>query len=97
MLDNFVSRARQALYLHSCLHRDVNRELFIENCSRIEEYNEVFMRLIAGGLCIEIWGTDMRAYDYATGGLMIRGRIAQIELTEGGTGHDAEKQSEDRG
>ena len=99
MLDNFVSRARQVLYLDSGLHLEGNREMFIENCSRIEEYNEVFMRLIAGGLCIQIWGTDLRAYDYATGGLIIRGRIAQIELTEGGIRHEGadERLREDRG
>ncbi len=84
MLDNFISRARQIMYMDSGIHIEGNREMFIENCTRIEEYSDVFMRLFAGGLCVQIWGTELRACDYATGGLMIHGTIAQIEFIKGG-------------
>ena len=64
------------------IHMESNRELLIENCQRIEEYNEVFMRLVSGRLCIQIWGTDLKAYDFKIKGLIIKGRISQIEFIE---------------
>lgn len=64
------------------IHMESNRELLIENCRRIEEYNEVFMRLVSGRLCIQIWGTNLKAYDFKTKGLIIKGRISQIEFIE---------------
>lgn len=64
------------------IHMESNRELLIENCRRIEEYNEVFMKLISGRLCIQIWGTDLKAYDFKTRGLIVKGRITQIEFIE---------------
>ena len=64
------------------MHIESNKELLIENCRRIEEYNEVFMRLISGHLCIQIWGSDLKAYDFKTRGLIVRGKISQIEFIE---------------
>ena len=56
------------LCLQPQIHFDCNREMLIENCRRIEEYNEVFMRL--------------RAFDFKTRGLIIRGRFSRIEFEE---------------
>ena len=42
----------------------------------------MLMSVACGKLLIHIWGNDLRAFDYKTGGLVIRGKIAQIELEE---------------
>ena len=52
MFEKAVGKARDLFYLNTDIHIEGNRELTIENCSRIEEYNEVFIRVIAGGMCI---------------------------------------------
>lgn len=82
MFDRITDRARELLYMDPGMILNGNRELIIENCRRIEEYNEVFMQLVSGRLCIQIWGSGLRAYDYRTGGLLVRGRIERIELNE---------------
>lgn len=82
MFERFADKARDTFYLNPQIHFDCNKELLIENCRRIEEYNEVFMRLISGRLCIHIWGSDLRAYDFKTKGLIVRGKISQIEFIE---------------
>ena len=79
---NLSDKTRELLYLNPGMHIESNRELLIENCHRIEEYNEIYMRLIAGNLCIQIWGSGLRAYDYKTKGLVVRGKISQIEFIE---------------
>lgn len=82
MFDKLAEKAREMLYLDTGLILEGNREMIVENCRRIEEYNEVFMQLISGSLCVQIWGSGLRAYDYRTGGLIIRGKISRIELSE---------------
>lgn len=82
MFDKWNEKVRGMLYLDSGLILDSNKEMIVENCRRIEEYNEVFMQLLSGDLCIQIWGSGLRAYDYRTGGLIVRGKITRIELSE---------------
>lgn len=82
MFDRIADKTREALYMNLGMHIESNKELLIENCRRIEEYNEVFMRLISGRLCIQIWGSDLKAYDFKTRGLIVRGKISQIEFIE---------------
>lgn len=82
LFEKIADKTRDFLYLNPGMHIESNRELIIENCRRIEEYNEIFMRLIAGQLCIHIWGSGLKAYDYKTKGLVVRGKISQIEFIE---------------
>ncbi len=82
LFDKIADKSRDILYMNPGMHLESNRELLIENCRRIEEYNEAFMRLISGGLCIQIWGNGLKAYDFKTKGLIIRGKISQIEFIE---------------
>ncbi|MBR6386402.1 MAG: YabP/YqfC family sporulation protein [Ruminococcus sp.] len=70
----------EKFYLDSEISINGNKEIIIENCKRIEEYNEVFIRLVSGCLHINIWGNDLKAYDFKTDSLIIRGRISSIEL-----------------
>ena len=70
------------LYLGAGMYVEGNREVSVENCRRIEECSEIFMRLVSGCLCIQIWGSGLRAFDYTGGGLVIRGQIERIELSE---------------
>lgn len=82
MFERFAELAREKLYLNSGIHISGKNEIVIDSCQKIEEYNEVYMRIISGGLCINIRGSDLRAYDFKTGGLVIRGDLEQIEFTE---------------
>lgn len=96
MFEWLAELTRETLYLNTGIHISGNNELIIDNCRRIEEYNEVFMRLISGSLCVDIRGNGLRAYDFRTGGLVIRGCIEQIEFTERSSRHEAEKKAEDK-
>ncbi len=82
MFDKFTEFAKEKLFLNSSIYINSNKELTIENCSRIEEYSDVFFSLVSGGLTVHIWGCGLRAFDFKTGGLIIKGRISQIELLE---------------
>jgi len=82
MFDRIADLARDTFYLEPQIYFDCNRELLIENCRKIEEYNEIFMQLLSGRLCIRIWGTDLSASDFRANGLIIHGRISKVEFIE---------------
>ena len=82
MFRKITDKALETFYLTPLIHMNGNKELLIENCKRIEEYSEVFMRVISGGLYIYVWGDSLRAYDFNKNGLMISGKISQIEFAE---------------
>ena len=88
--------AREKLYLNTGMHISGNSELIIDNCRRIEECNEVYMRLVSGGLTVDIRGNGLRAYDFSTGGLVIRGCIESIEFTERSRRHENEEKHKDK-
>jgi sporulation protein YqfC len=96
MFEWLAELTRETLYLNTSIHISGNNELIIDNCQRIEEYNEVFMRLLSGGLYINIRGSDLRAYDFRTGGLVIRGCIESIEFTERSRRHENEEKHKDK-
>lgn len=55
--------------------------LEVENCRRIMEYNDIYLKVKAGnGLIIEVWGIGLRLSDYNTTGIAVRGHINTIEL-----------------
>ncbi|MBR3759406.1 MAG: YabP/YqfC family sporulation protein [Ruminococcus sp.] len=91
MFNRIKEKGLDTFYLNPQIYFDCNRELLIENCKRIEEYNEIFMRLVSGTLYIQIWGNDLRAYDFKSKGLVVRGKISRVEFIERG-GSKNEKQ-----
>ena len=84
MFDGIAERAGRALCLGTEMYMEGDRSLMIENCRRIEECTDVFMRLICGGLRIEVWGSGLRASEYSAHGLAVTGRIERIDFAERG-------------
>lgn len=82
MFEWLAELAREKLYLESNIHISGSNELVIDGCRRIEECNEVFMRLLSGSIYVNIHGCGLRAYDFRTGGLVVRGCIEKIEFEE---------------
>ncbi|MBD5159999.1 MAG: YabP/YqfC family sporulation protein [Ruminococcus sp.] len=90
MFRKIADKTLETFYLTPLIHMDGNKEILIENCKRIEEYSEIFMSVISGRLCINIWGDNLRACDFNKNGLMISGKISHIEFTERNSGNNEE-------
>lgn len=93
MFNRIKEKGLDTFYLNPQIYFDCNHELLIENCKRIEEYNEIFMRLVSGGLYIQIWGNGLRAYDFKAKGLIVRGKISRVEFIERGSNADEKQHS----
>lgn len=88
MFGKINEKAREKFFMETGLHIAGNREIVIENCDRIEECSDMFMSLISKKLLVQVWGYDLRAFDFKTSGLVIRGKISQIELIERSAKHE---------
>ncbi len=64
------------------LHVHGRRDVRVEDCRQILEYNDVLVRMRAGRLEVAVWGTGLRVHDAPDAGVRITGTIASIELRE---------------
>lgn len=71
---------RKRLYLNTYMNLTDNNHLEIDNCKRIIELNDVYVRLKTSTVTLQVWGEDLRISDYNTAGVVIDGKITSIEF-----------------
>ncbi len=59
-----------------------NRKMVVSICRRIIEYNEIYLKIDAGTLYIEIWGSNLTVNDYNSEGIEVSGRIDSVEFSD---------------
>lgn len=72
--------ARKSFYLNTNLLICDNNLLEIENCKKVLEYNDIYLKLLTSTLILEIWGNDLSISDYSTDGVVVKGNIKSIEF-----------------
>lgn len=75
------SMAGRALFLESSLQLTGNRCLEAENCQKVLEYREDYLKLKTSTLIIEVWGHGFSLSGYGGSGVFLRGEITHLELT----------------
>ncbi len=60
-----------------------NTDLYVDRCRRLLECSEMLVLLELGGHKVAVWGHQLRASDYAEGGLHVTGRICAVEFDGG--------------
>ncbi len=71
---------RKQLYLNTYINLTDNTHLEIENCKRIIELNDVYVRLKTATVTLQVWGEELRISDFNTAGVVIDGKISSIEF-----------------
>lgn len=71
---------KKRLYLNTYMNLTDNTHLEIENCKRIIELNDVYVRLKTSTVTLQIWGEELRISDFNTAGVVIDGKISSIEF-----------------
>lgn len=83
--EKFISRlVRNKVYLNTYMTLSDNTHMEIENCKKILEYNDVYIKLRTATLIISVWGQDLRVSDYNTDGIVINGKFSSVEFEKGG-------------
>ena len=71
---------KKRLYLNTYMNLTDNTHLEIENCKKIIELNDVYVRLKTSTLILQVWGEGLSVSDYNTAGVVIDGKISSIEF-----------------
>ena len=56
-----IDAGRRVLQFETYLQLTGNREIYLENCRRILEYNDIRIVVQTAELVLEIWGSDLQA------------------------------------
>ncbi len=77
----FVSKlVRSRTYLNTYMALTDNTHMEIENCKKILEYNDVYVKIRTATLTVSIWGQDLRLSDYNTDGIVVNGKFSSVEF-----------------
>lgn len=71
---------RDKLYLNTYTALTDNTHMEIENCKKIIEYNDIYIKIQTATITISIWGQDLKISDYNTDGIIIDGIFSSIEF-----------------
>ncbi len=77
MLSKYI---KKKLYLNTYMNISDNNHLEIENCQKILEYNDIYVKLRTSTLIISIWGQNIKISDYNTDGIIVDGKFSSIEF-----------------
>lgn len=72
--------ARGKMYLNTYMTLTDNNHMEIENCKKILEYNDVYVKVRTATLNVSVWGQDLRISDYNTDGIIINGSFSSVEF-----------------
>lgn len=88
MSQNIKQMLRRGLCLETYLQLFGKREIYLENCRRIMEYNDIRIVVQTVELQIEIWGADLQVDSYSPDAVRIHGDIQSLQLTSKGGIHE---------
>ena len=72
--------AKTKLYLNTNLLITDNNYIEIDNCKKVLEYNDIFLKIKSSNMIIQIWGKNLSINDYNSGGIVVKGEIDSVEF-----------------
>lgn len=73
---------KKKLYLNTYMNLTDNTHMEIENCQKILEYNDIYVKIKTSTLIISIWGQNIRISDYNTDGIVVDGNFSSVEFEQ---------------
>ncbi len=79
--NNMVNRfAKNIFYTHTETTIYNNSHIEIQNCSKILDYSDCYLKVKTAGVNLQIWGENLKISDYNTSGIVVDGKILSIEF-----------------
>ena len=76
-----VSRfIKRKTYNNTYINLTDNNHMEIENCKRILEYNDLYIKIRTSTLTVCIYGQNLDVSDYNNDGIIIDGKFSSIEF-----------------
>ncbi len=77
-------KVRRFINMDTQIQLTGNREVLVECCKKILEYNDIMVRVRTWDMTVEVWGSSLSVSDFNSKGIIISGKIQSVELTENG-------------
>ena len=77
-------KVRRFINMDTQIQLTGNREVLVECCKKILEYNDIMVRVRTWDMTVEVWGSSLSVSDFNSKGIIISGKIHSVELTENG-------------
>ncbi len=77
LISNYV---KKKLYLNTYMNLTDNTHLELENCKKILEYNDIYVKIRTSTMIVSIWGQNIRISDYNTDGIIVDGVFSSVEF-----------------
>ena len=71
---------KKKLYMNTYMNLTDNTHMEIENCKKILEYNDIYVKIQTSTLIVSIWGQNIRISDYNTDGIIVDGKFSSVEF-----------------
>ncbi|MBP1560977.1 MAG: YabP/YqfC family sporulation protein [Oscillospiraceae bacterium] len=71
---------KKKLYINTFMSLCDNTHMEIENCRKILEYNDIYVKIQTSTLTVSIWGENIRISDYNNEGIVVDGKFSSIEF-----------------
>jgi len=78
--NKIIEKGQSLLYFNTIIQITDNKEVIIENCKKIIEYNDIFLKVKTRNMTVQVWGQKLQIDDYNTEGIIVKGIIESIEL-----------------
>lgn len=75
-----IDKGRRFVNMDSQIQITGDREVLVDGCKKILEYNDVFVKVRTWEMTVSIWGSELSVSDFGTGSIFVFGKIQSVEL-----------------
>ncbi|MEG0615558.1 MAG: YabP/YqfC family sporulation protein [Oscillospiraceae bacterium] len=79
--EKILQTTQKALYMNTNVVITDNKCVEIDNCKKILEYDNIYIKIQTVNMIIEVWGSDLSIENFSTDGIAVNGKINNVELS----------------
>lgn len=79
-MKKIFEKVRDIAFMDSQIQIIGNKEVLVDGCKKILEYDDVFVKVSTWNMIVNIWGSELTVNDFGSGEIFICGNIQSIEL-----------------
>ncbi|MGN1480596.1 YabP/YqfC family sporulation protein [Porcipelethomonas sp.] len=84
MSEKIIDKGKRFINMETQIQITGNREVLVECCKKILEYNDVFIKVRTWDMTVQIWGSGLQVNDFNSNGIYVYGNIQSVELMKNG-------------
>ncbi|MGN0613101.1 MAG: YabP/YqfC family sporulation protein [Porcipelethomonas sp.] len=83
-MKKIIEKGKRFVNMDSQIQITGNKEVLVDGCRKILEYNDIFVKVKTWDLTVQIWGSGLEVNDFGSDGIYICGKIQSVELEKNG-------------